>query len=415
MSKYDKLININKNQTAIGKSQFKNALNGIDELILDSERTVEIYHKAESYLNNIDDKFMEATGLDKNDIAILMLATALQISRWVVIGEINGVVSKNLSDSRMEHNDKSILDMENDKRKDYKAKHNEESHIKSKYRDWANILFDGVPYDITRGSSKFGVNMEGGYHRIHTLGHDPVFGWVFGTMNILSDSITLEDFRTFKVCMDKGFKKWTNPTNLITCFSGAMESIKEDSNRLPAAIFAQALHYKSDILTKKGLPIPILETFVPDFAGKLYKEGYDSLCLMKDATIVGLQASISIFINLLITLIHGLYYDSEKYPNREWFEVKTRKILMWSNLISSSSNLLTVTSVEVAAFYSNNPELAQKGWQYLDVGGYIVTMYKLVSDTKFINKVKNEFLEKEWNQLVIGEDYKLEGGYIDEQ
>jgi hypothetical protein len=306
--------------------------------------------------------------------------------------------------------------MEKEKRIKYNAKHDEDPHVKSKHRDWTNIVFDSVPYDITRGSGYFDVKMEGQYHRIHTLGHDPVLGWIFGTMNILSDTISLDDFRTFRVCMDKGNKRWTGPTTLVAVFYDVIESIKEDSNRLPAAVFAQALHYKSDILTKNGLAIPVLETFSPEFAGKLYKEGYDSLCFMKDIAVVGVQAAVSVLINMLITLIHGFYYDSEKYPNRDWFEVKTRKILMWSNLIASSSNLLTVTGMEVVAYVSENPELAKKGWQYLDVGGYIVTMYRLISDTRFIHKVKSEFLENEWDRLVAGEEFKfVRGGEINEQ
>lgn len=407
MSKYDKLKQINNDQQTAEKLQFELARMGLDELVDDAERTAEIYRNANRYLDNIDEQFTKATGLDKTDIAVLMLATALQVGRWVVIGEINKVVSQNLSDSRMEHNDKSIVDMEKEKRNNYKIKHDDAPHVKSKHRDWTNIVFDSVPYDITHGSVAFGVNMEGGYHRIHTLGHDPVLGWIFGTMNILSDTISLDDFRTFTVCMDKGNKKWTGPTSIFVGFNDAIESVKEDYNRLPAAVFAQSLHYKSDILTKNGLAIPVLQTFAPELAGRLYKEGYDFLCLMKDIAVVGVQATVSVLINMLITLIHGLYYNSEKCPNRDCFEVKTRKILMWSNVIASSSNLLTIAGMEVTAYFSKNPVLAKKGWQYLDVGGYIVTMYRLMSDTKFINKVKKEFLENEWDRLVAGEDFKF--------
>ena len=80
---------------------------------------------------------------------------------------------------------------------------------------------------------------------------------------------------------------------------------------------------------------------------------------------------------------------------------------MWSNVIASSSNAIAVAGMEVAAYFTENPELAKKGWQYLDIGGYIVTMYRLVTDTRFIRKVKKEFLEKEWNKLVIGDEYKF--------
>lgn len=413
MGKYDKLKKQNARQSELENAQYSSVKQGLYEMIADAEHTVDVYSHADEYLDRIDTDFEKATGLNKTDISVLMVATALQIARWAVIGIVNGKVTEHISEHRVDHNDKSILDMEKEKRKAYQEAHQGQGRVKSKeHRDWEQIIFESVPYDITRGSARFpGVNMEGGYHRIHTLGHDPVLGWIFGTMNILSDTITLDNFRTFDVYMGST-KQWEKETNLIAAFADAFDSIKENNNRLPAAIFAQAIHLKSDFNTRLGLPVPVLETFVPDFAGKLYKEGYDTLCLMKDVAIVGAQAVLAALINLLIILIHGLYYDQSKNLSRELYEVKTRKILMWSNVIASSSNLITVAATEVAAFYTENPELAKTGMQFMDIGGYLVTCYRLISDTKYIAKVKKEFLENEWNKLVAGDDYIFPEGVI---
>ncbi len=116
-----------------------------------------------------------------------MLATALQIGRWVTIALVNRAVSEKIADNRVEHNDDSIKQMEKDKRNQYKEKHKEWGSEKGsgRYRGWQNLAFESVPYDITRGSSQFGIDgekllpdstamritMEGGYHRFHTLGH----------------------------------------------------------------------------------------------------------------------------------------------------------------------------------------------------------------------------------------------------
>ena len=410
MSKYDRLKAANSEQILKDKQRYKIAQTGLEELSADVNKTIELYNNAENYLDEIDNQFETSTGLCKRDVAFLLLATALQIGRWIIIGELNGTISKKTDESRTAHDDQSIKDMEKEKRYEYKEKHKDDSHTKSKHRDWANIVFDSVPYDITRGSGKFGINMEGGYHRIHTLGHDPILGWIFGTMNILSDTITLDKtygLKTFKVEMIEKPKRWTGPYTGTKGFIDAIDSIKEDENRLTAAVFAQALHLKSDEFTKLGLPVPILEAFSPNTASKLYKEGYDSLRLMKDIAVVGAQALVSVLINLLISTIHGLFYNPNEYPNRDLYDVKTRKILMLSNIIASSSNAITVAGMEVAAYLSKNPALAKKGWQYLDIGGYIITMYRIVSDTKFIHNVKKEFLEKEWGKLVAGEEYSF--------
>ena len=408
MSKYDKLKQSNIKQSQIEKDRFELAQKGLAELTLDAERTAEIYRNADKYLDEIDTQFEQATGLNKTDVSFLLLATALQISRWIIIGKLNGSISKQIEKSRVSHDDQSIKDMEKEKRLEYKEKHKDDAHKKSRHRDWANIVFDSVPYDITRGSKQFGINMKAGYHRIHTLGHDPVLGWIFGTMNILSDTITLDKtygLRTFKVEMMEKPKHWVERYSGTKGFIDALNSIKEDEKRLPAAVFAQAIHLKSDEYTKLGLPVPVLEAFVPNIASKLYKEGYDSLCLMKDIAVVGAQAVVSALINLLISTIHGLFYNPSECSNRDLYDIRTRKILMWSNIIASSSNAVAVAGTEVVAYFSDNPELAKKGWQYLDIGGYIITMYRIVYDTKFIHRVKKEFLEKEWEKLVIGDEY----------
>ena len=129
------------------------------------------------------------------------------------------------------------------------------------------------------------------------------------------------------------------------------------------------------------------------------KSNYDSLCLMKDIAVVGTQAVGVILINMVISLIHGLYYDPEKYSSRDVYEVKTRKILLYSNLISTASNVLWVGGNAIAG--------NEAAWKDLDIGGIIVTMYRLVTDTKFIQSVKEEFVLGGFRNMIKGEDLNL--------
>lgn len=376
-------------------------LNNMKVITDESYRVADVAHNSPTILNNLEEEFEQQTGLDKRDVKFLFFATALQIGRWVVINQINKVVSEKIDSSRVKDNDASIKKMEREARDKYKNKHDGKwlHNASEKYPTWLEIVYDGVPYDVSIGSPRFGVNMGAGYHRLHTLGHDPLLGWIFGTMNIISSTITLDDFRTYKVSSQPKPKHWAYQTNVLDGFRMTIESIKEDEKRLPAAIFSQALHFKSDVFTKNGLPVPLLETFAPDLAGKLYKSNYDSLCLIKDIAIVGVQAVGSILINMVISLVHGLYYDPERYKNRDVYEVKTRKILMYSNLIASVSNVIWVGANAVAG--------NESAWKDLDVGGIIVTMYRLVSDTKFIQSVKEEFVLGGFIDMIKGEELEL--------
>lgn len=55
----------------------------------------------------------------------------------------------------------------------------------------AEILTGSVPYDaIKTGAHVSGTGLSGTTHRYRTLGHDPILGWIFGTANILTNSLT---------------------------------------------------------------------------------------------------------------------------------------------------------------------------------------------------------------------------------
>ena len=73
--------------------------------------------------------------------------------------------------------------------------------------------------------------------------------------------------------------------------------------------------------------------------------------------------------------------------------MRTRKILLLSNLLASSSNL-----VYVALTHDSKK---------LDVGGILVTITRLFSDIRFITKIKQEFIENKINSKFEQELEKL--------
>lgn len=247
---------------------------------------------------------------------------------------------------------------------------------KSERKTWMDMVFNSVPYDATKGAKVLGINMEGGYHRYKTLGHDPILGWIFGTADIMTDVITLNSFASYRV------KKMTITDEIITLpalISEVKDVIDYDEHCLPAALFAQGVHLKSDQYTKLGLPVPVLGAFSETLAGKLYHSQYDALCLTRDAKIVGKSAAISIIINMIIGLVHGLFYNQEKDGERDFYEARTRKILMYSNAISSTCNIVTACILK-------NPKK-------LDIGGLLVTISRLFTDIRFITRLKDEFIQ----------------------
>ena len=384
-------------------------MRNMSKIVQETKRVGDLAGHSKVILKNLDEEFERKTSLDSTDEKFLFFATALQVTRWFLLGLFNEWADQRLNErinNRLEHNDKSIRELEEKKRKEYFEKEsNKETRFNKKHRSWDSIIRNGVPYDITQGSPMFGINMGGAKHRIHTLGHDPVLGWLVGTINILSDSITLDktyDFRTFDVAYEQT-KYWEKESDFISALLFAIEGVKDDDRRLPAAVFAQGLHLESDVYTKLGLPIPVLEAFDPDLARRLYSEGYDALRFakdLKDVAVVGAQAIFAILINMIIVLVHDLYYDSKKYDSHDMYEVKTRKILMYSNYIASTSNLI---AVGIRTY--NGDESAVKS---LDIGGIMVTIYRLITDTEFIQKVKEEFVTGKFFEMIEGKPLELE-------
>lgn len=352
-------------------------------------------------IERINEEFASATGIfNKVDMSFLMVATALQTARWLIIQSICGDIGESIDGAtRLAHDDKSIKDSINRSNKRLQSLFEKHGHMagSKKYKSWEQIIFSSAPYDTTVGSPKFGENLGGKYHRYKTLGHDPILGWIFGTANFITDTCTLSNFNSYRITRE-GRPHFSESISLATIFYEVFDSVKEDWLRLPAGIFAQYIHLKSDIFTVLGLPVPVIETFSEALAGKLYRSQYDSLCLLKDVMIVGNQAAWSIIINMIIGLVHGFFYNPQKDGDRTLYEVRTRKILAISNSLASAGNIAYAVGTE--------------DWHKLDVGGIMVTMYRLFTDIRFVTRVKKEFIEKEMDKVLDKEMKELDS-YFD--
>lgn len=139
----------------------------------------------------------------------------------------------------------------------------------------ANSKVSKVPYDA-QDNRNTTVNVEGlsaYYHRLLSLGHDPLLGFVFGVADILSGRMTT---------IDKAGK----------VVSQVMENYADRTEAdVFAAIAKQIVHLKSDMTTSMGLPAPLMGLFnllqfgsvgeyeqtIAEIVQGMYYEGYDSV------------------------------------------------------------------------------------------------------------------------------------------
>lgn len=371
------------------KASFENANKSIcklNEIAEESGRVAMVAKNAERIINNLDINFKEATSLNDFDVNFLFFAVALQCIRQYFITGFKTRTGHIESAKEAHKNEKDIFGAL------FKDKCNEE-HTKY-YATLDEIITNGVPYDTIYGAKEFELGLSGNSHRFRTLGHDPILGWVFGTANIITSTLTDWKFHTYHVATMPKLNGILMPKiiedgNTLTMIEKTISRSQSEPEILAAAIIKQGLHYKSDVLSKAGLPMPFISTISPDFSQQLAEHGVD-ICNALD---VGKQASLSILINTMVSMIYGLYYDVGKYGTWDVYSMKIRKIIEYSNIISSSSNIAYVTITHQMS--------------KLDIGGFLVTLYSIVSNAAFIRNTKELFLKNEWYNLVMDNNYRI--------
>jgi hypothetical protein len=391
------MINSRKLKDTLNEAniEIKENINNMRIIAKDAERVSIVAKDVHIIIKDIDRQFAAATKLNKIDISFLFLAVALQVVRQYFLTNFK----ERLDDQTAAKQTKG-----------HTEEHSDRSH--KWYRpDLNEILSNPVPFDTTFGSPDFDLNMGGGFnHRSSTLGHDPILGWIFGTMNIATSTVTLWNFDSYHVktgfdALKRAKDKITNKANTGKIVEVSAERLINEGTEgkiiIGSSLIKEAIHLKSDVNTKASLPIPVVSTISPALAKKLADFGLD----MANLNTVFSQAVLASFINTVIAMIHGLF----RKESESWslYEVKTRKILSYSNIIASVSNIIAVTIGTAVGVATQNPDMVKKSLSYLDIGGYMVTIYRIVTDYKFIEQIKQEFLEKEFYNIVMGDDYNF--------
>lgn len=392
MRKYNKLRN-EKDQIING---IKKDTQELEKLSSEAERIADVSKNVHFILSDLDRQFESATKLNGMDIAFVFFATALQCIRQYVLTPFKERTTDKESAVEAHKQEEEI----------FKRRHGdglEKEGYKRYYASIGDMVLKGVPYDVQFGSSNFSLGLSGNAHRFRTLGHDPLLGWVFGTANIMTNTLTTWNFQTYHIKsapMANGSEKAkiVRHADTVKMIDKTINRSIKEPEALATALIKQRLHIKSDEFSIAGLPIPGLTALSPDIAQKLAEMNID----YGNAVTVGKQALYSVFINTVIGMIHGMFYD-ENEGARSLYEVRTRKVLSYSNALASASNVIAVAMAGAIATATSNPELGKKAGRYLDVGGIAVTLYRLVNDKKFIQKIKREFLEKEFYNIVMGE------------
>ncbi|MFD1550219.1 hypothetical protein [Levilactobacillus fuyuanensis] len=379
---------------------------------------------ASNILDDIEAEFEKQTQLQSKDVQLLIVAVALQVVRQYFITQgkfFNRDTDK--KEAERVKNENGPLNQIYDKFKE-PYKESELERGKGYYKSTVEeIVTMPVPFDtqINAGYDKFALNLVGNklglgggnLHRYTTLGHDPILGLIFGTANIATRTATVSNLQSFHIrygtpgnlkANGLPFKKtgdyFSQRADTMKVLKyGLLEPIESKDPKkmaiLTCALVKELIHLKSDVKSVRSLPLPFM-TLSPEMANKFSEYKIDT----GNVQAVTKQAVLAIAINRIISLVHRMMFveGEENDGSLEGYKVRTRKIITYANLISSSSNIIAVA---VASKFKTDAV------NYLDVGGIMVTIVDLFRDIKFVSKVKEEFLRSNWENRVMGNEFSL--------
>lgn len=362
----------------------------------------------------IEQQFKEKVKLSKPDIVFLFSAVLLQIIKQLYLK------------LDLEKPEGKANEEDTEYKSKYKGEIDENEKVKRYYAPGTQIRNTSfVPYDIVKNTKNYdygketGLGLNGNNHRYKTPGHDPLLGLIFGTANILTNTAT---FYIGKKAIRTVHVKFKNPetfkgpyigTKATTAlmFEKAMERIGDTPADVRDAFRKQIEHIHSDEDSIAGIPIPFLSYILgPDTAEQLAKNlNLNYAQIKKNLAVVGKQAAVSEYINGMITVLHRIYllWDDVK-KEKDWKQkvmlllrgeldsfqtVRSKKIILYSNLIASSLNLaVCVGGGAASSIFLKDINKSKKFFSHCDFGGYVVTLRHLFTDGRFILKVKNDFV-----------------------
>lgn len=340
----------------------------------EASRVINILQNTREILDDLDRQFCEKTGFNTTDTSILFLAIGLQIVRQYLLTKFpirldNQTAAKNTFGHIEEHSSR--------RHRLYNPSLEE-------------IISNPVPFDANIGAN--GALSGGGYmgHRVTAIGHDPLLGLVFGTANIATSTLTnssLESFHIYTGGLGRDEFHQRARTDLVLSYtmSKLLSEGVEGKKIVAVSFMKEIIHLRSDLNTPHSLPLPVVSAIDPNLASNLAFYGLD----MANVLSISKQATYANMINTLIAMFHRMFSDATTEIEQKLYEVKTRKILSYSNAVASSSNLAIVAIT--------------KDFHLLDLGGLAVTIYRLITDAKFIRQIKEEFIFGSYKRLILGD------------
>mgnify|MGYP000857150255 CR=1 FL=1 len=266
---------------------------------------------------------------------------------------------------------------------------------KSEMEKLANSKLSKVPYDAqdNRNTLKHVEGLSTYYHRLLSLGHDPLLGFVVGIFDILTGKMTT---------IDKSGK----------IISQVMENYSDRKEmNIFKAISKQVIHLKSDMTTSMGLPVPLMGLFnllnvgnigeqnqtIAEIVQGMYYEGYDFIhfCSMAIPTMI---------VEVIVRLFYAIKRIKEGYSLKDSlpFSLNREKNPKLSTMLFIAHSASVAINAGKVYFQSGNP-LAINYPEWVAFGKYSYKQLKwlLIEKPNLIEKYVEGKINEEIKEIYV--------------
>ena len=176
-------------------------------------------------------------------------------------------------------------------------------------------------------------------------------------------------------------------------------SRRKEGPRRPAAA-VNALYAQENLAHGETVDMlkPFTEMMAPQMESELFQSQMQQLVSVNSLTLVGQQAAIPLVINMAVGLLHGFMYNPDVDGPRAFYDARTRKILLMSNLMASSGNVALTATTEA--------------WMKLDLGGLLVTATRAMQDVSYLTALEDEFLRQHMNKALEKELQDIDSHFL---
>lgn len=337
-----------------------------------------------NYVGSIDEEFERLTGIMQKDISFLVFASTLQVARQLITSHLKT----------------RLTDKESAQNTPFHSEEHSDRRTRKYYATKTEIANNPVPFDAVRKSETVKNNgnpkLNGFNHRYTAIGHDPLLGLVFGTANIMTKTISVAKsgfvFETYHVgsgVASNGRGEYnidilTNQASTALMFEHICSRIKTEGKdgweALMMSLGKEIVHLISDIRTSKSLPLPIVSAVSPDLSRILNLCGIDAL----SATTFTIDLLVSKMIDTAIAYMHSWCYNPDSDGPIETYEVRTKNILYYSNLISFAS---TTVQTLFRAYMGDASAISK-----FDFGGAVSSLNIIWNTPFIISDIKSEYI-----------------------